>query len=82
MAATLPTEADVLKYMETYSNWGRWGEQDELGTLNLITPAKRLRAFGLVREGTAVACARLVTTAMTVDTTFQVMRFMVDSGEG
>ena len=82
MTATLPTEAGVLKYMETYSNWGRWGEQDELGTLNLITPAKRLRAFGLVREGMAVTCARPITAAITADTTFQVMRFMVDSGEG
>ena len=82
MATTLPTEADVLHYMETCSNWGRWGEQDELGTLNLITPEKRLSAFQLVREGAAVTCARPVTTDMTADTTFQVMRFMVDSGEG
>jgi kynurenine formamidase len=82
MAVTLPTEADVLHYMETCSNWGRWGEQDEFGTLNLITPEKRLSAFHLVREGAAVTCARPVTTDMTADTTFQVMRFMVDSGEG
>lgn len=82
MATTLPTEADVLHYMETCSNWGRWGEQDELGTINLITPEKRLSAFQLVREGAAVTCARPVTTDMTADTTFQVMRFMVDSGEG
>jgi kynurenine formamidase len=82
MATTLPTETEVLHYMETCSNWGRWGDQDELGTLNLITPEKRLSAFHLVREGTAVTCARPVTTDMTADTTFQVMRFMVDSGEG
>lgn len=32
-------------------NWGRWGERDELGTLNLITPDKIREAAGLVRQG-------------------------------
>ena len=30
------------------SNAGRWGPDDELGTLNLITPATRRRAARLV----------------------------------
>ena len=33
------------------SNWGRWGAEDELGTVNFITPAKRVEAAGLVRTG-------------------------------
>lgn len=33
-------------------NWGRWGPDDQLGCLNLITPAKRVEAAGLVRKGT------------------------------
>ncbi|MEV7389105.1 cyclase family protein [Streptomyces sp. NPDC091215] len=33
------------------SNWGRWGDDDEIGTLNLVTPAKRVQAAGLVRTG-------------------------------
>jgi kynurenine formamidase len=32
-------------------NWGRWGDDDELGTLNLITPEKVLEAARLVRQG-------------------------------
>lgn len=32
-------------------NWGRWGDTDELGTLNLITPAKVAEAAALVRHG-------------------------------
>ena len=32
-------------------NWGRWGADDEIGTLNLITPAKRAAAAQLVRKG-------------------------------
>ena len=27
------------------SNWGRWGKDDQLGTLNLMTPAKRRAAL-------------------------------------
>ena len=36
------------------SNWGRWGADDEVGTLNLVTPAKRVQAAGLVRTGKAI----------------------------
>lgn len=32
-------------------NWGRWGEDDVLGTLNLVDDAKRREAAGLVRRG-------------------------------
>jgi kynurenine formamidase len=39
------------------SNWGRWGEHDELGTANLITPAKRLEGAACVRTGVAVSLA-------------------------
>jgi kynurenine formamidase len=33
------------------SNWGRWGEDDEIGTLNFVTPAKRVQAAQLVKTG-------------------------------
>jgi kynurenine formamidase len=33
------------------SNWGRWGAEDERGTLNFITPDVVKRAAGLVRRG-------------------------------
>jgi kynurenine formamidase len=33
------------------SNWGRWGDDDVLGTLNLLTDARRREAAGLVRTG-------------------------------
>jgi kynurenine formamidase len=33
------------------SNWGRWGEDDEIGTLNFITPEKLVRSAQLVRTG-------------------------------
>ncbi len=37
------------------SNWGRWGPDDQVGTLNLIDQAARLRGVGAVRDGTAFA---------------------------
>jgi kynurenine formamidase len=80
--SSVPSEAEVVEYLKTQSNWGRWGTEDELGTLNLITPARRLAASRLVKDGVPVTCARPIVTDITADTTFQVLRFMVDSGEG
>jgi hypothetical protein len=78
----IPNEHDVLKMLDTLSNWGRWGTDDQLGTVNFITPAQRKRAAALVREGVSVSCSRPISTEINADTTVQPMRFMVDSGEG
>ena len=82
MPADIPSEAQVLEWMESLSNWGRWGDDDQLGCLNLITTDKRQQAAALVQDGATVSCARPITTRITPDTTFQVQRYMVDSGEG
>ena len=52
-----PTRDDVLGYFNTLSNWGRWGDDDELGTLNHITDDVRLAAARAVRHGRTVSCA-------------------------
>ncbi|MBM4268847.1 MAG: hypothetical protein FJ144_19905 [Deltaproteobacteria bacterium] len=39
--------AAVQAFHQTLSNWGRWGARDQLGALNLITPAKRAAAGAL-----------------------------------
>lgn len=36
------------------SNWGRWGEHDEVGALNLIDPTAVLSAVGEVRQGRVI----------------------------
>jgi len=51
---TVPSHDDVLAYFDELSNWGRWGAEDQLGTLNLVTPAKRVEAARLVTEGLVV----------------------------
>jgi kynurenine formamidase len=38
---------------ERVSNWGRWGPDDQIGTLNLIDPAARLRGVASVVDGAA-----------------------------
>ncbi|GIE83065.1 cyclase [Actinoplanes philippinensis] len=48
---------DVLGYFDTLSNWGRWGDDDQLGTLNHITGDVRLAAARAVRHGRSVSCA-------------------------
>jgi len=40
---------------ESVKNWGKWGPDDQLGTLNYITPAKVREAAGLVRSGRRVS---------------------------
>lgn len=51
------TKAQFDSWLQEISNWGRWGADDELGTLNLITPAKTKSAAELVREGVTVSLA-------------------------
>ena len=55
------TKEQYDRWMTELSNWGRWGDDDQLGALNLITPAKRIQAAGLVRHGTTVSMARPIT---------------------
>jgi kynurenine formamidase len=51
-------KATVDRWMKELSNWGRWGKDDQLGAVNLITAAKRKQAVALVREGVSVSLAR------------------------
>lgn len=52
-----PTREQVVQMMKEISNWGRWGKDDERGTFNLVTPAKRKAAAALVKEGLSVSLA-------------------------
>ncbi len=46
------------QWFNEISNWGRWGKDDELGTLNLITPDIKVKAAGLVKQGITISLAR------------------------
>jgi len=49
------TPSMIQQWERDLSNRGRWGGNDELGTLNLITPQHRVRAARLVTEGISVS---------------------------
>ena len=55
------TKEQFDTWMTELSNWGRWGADDQLGALNLITPAKRVAAARLVQAGRTVSMARDMT---------------------
>jgi hypothetical protein len=46
------------QWMTDLSNWNRWGKDDEMGAMNLITSAKRKQAARLVREGASFSLSR------------------------
>jgi kynurenine formamidase len=45
----------IYEAAEKLSNWGRWGADDELGTLNFVTPEDIVKAAGLIRKGKVFA---------------------------
>ena len=47
----------VREWGRRYSNWGRWGPDDQLGTLNFITREHVLTACTLPRTGRVISCA-------------------------
>jgi kynurenine formamidase len=67
-AAEPPLDKVALdRWMQELSNWGRWGKTDQLGTVNLITPAKRKAAAALVKEGFSVSLSSDVETVKAAD---------------
>ena len=61
---TRPPLADdeALGLAARLSNWGRWGPDDQLGALNLITAEVRRQAVATVTAGRTVSCARPLPT--------------------
>jgi kynurenine formamidase len=58
-------EFDTL--FQQVKNWGRWGKDDQLGSANLVTAAKRKQAVALVKDGTTVSLAHNVLTEKAED---------------
>jgi kynurenine formamidase len=44
-------KAAIYEAAEKLSNWGRWGDDDQIGTLNHVMPEDIVTAAGLVRKG-------------------------------
>jgi len=61
------TKADVDAWIESLSNWGRWGKDDRIGALHLIDAGVRRRAAALVTAGVSVSMAHNVEKGVTPD---------------
>ena len=80
-AAPAPvSRAEFDAWMQEISNWGRWGEDDQLGTLNLVTPEKSRAAIALVREGVSVSLAMDLNTVQD-DVNVNPFRHSVTTGQ-
>ena len=52
------TTKEMRRVFDAVSNWGRWGAEDERGTLNYLTPECVAAAGKLIRCGRQMSCAR------------------------
>ncbi len=55
------TEDELVAWLDSLSNWGRWGPDDERGTLNFIDPGRTQAATRAVTSGTVVSCSIPIT---------------------
>ena len=58
-AQSAENNADYSAMYRDRRNWGRWGANDQMGAINLITPTKRAAAVALVRTGRTVSLSRV-----------------------
>jgi len=79
---TPPTADEYLAYPERFSNWGRWGDDDELGTLNHITDDGRRAAAALATAGRVVSLSRAVDTFAGPANPYPAHHFIAMEGSG
>lgn len=71
----------VAEIYETTLQWGRWGDADQRGALNLLTPERVARAAALVRDGLVVPCGRPLPVAPAVDNPNPAQHHMIVAGD-
>lgn len=78
------TRSDVIQHLRDTRNWGRWGNEDQRGTVNLISAEKRIEAAHLVRSGRTVSLSRPWPTEPSPGNAHPAQHFMqrVDKPEG
>ena len=77
----VPTTAELDEMYERLKNWGRWGGDDERGTLNLLTDEHRLAAAAEVRTGEAISLAHDLGTDPTPENPHPAHHHMLASGD-
>src|SRR5713101_6656386 len=72
-----PTKMSAAEFDHLFkgiNNWGRWGKDDTLGTVNLITDAKRKQAASLVKTGITVSIAHDLSTEEAPDNPYPIQQ--------
>lgn len=54
----LATDQDISNIIPEISNWKKWGDKDEKGTVNYITPNTIVAASKLIKNGKSISLAR------------------------
>ena len=75
------TADEFAAFVAPLSNWGRWGADDALGTLNLLTPQCAADAVASVVSGRTIALSRPITTEPAPDNPAPMLRMMKESGD-
>jgi kynurenine formamidase len=78
--ATRLSVSEVKNVYEQISNWGRWGNEDQQGALNFITPAKRAAAARLVDSGEIVSLSLPLSTQSGPENPQPVQHMMLHAG--
>ncbi len=79
---TAPSEEVVLTWFDELSNWGRWGDDDRLGTPTHHPPAKRDSPASRGRDGISVSCSCDIKTGRQPGSTVESQRYMLSTGLG
>jgi kynurenine formamidase len=76
------TDDELQAMFERCSNAGRWGPDDELGTLNYVTPQKRIAAAQLVKTGEIVSIGRDISKSQSKVDPRPVQHMVMYNGNG
>jgi len=78
---TIPTKEELDAMFTSLRNWGRWGADDQRGTLNFLTDECRTAATRLVACGESVSLAHDLATEPMADHPHPVQHHMLASGD-
>lgn len=81
MNETAWTTEHMRKVFEAVKNWGRWGDEDEMGALNLITPEKRRQGAAAIVAGETVSCARELAVHPSPENPNPALHMMIQAGD-
>lgn len=77
----VPSKDELDEMYERLKNWGRWGDDDQRGALNHLTPERSAAAAALVRDGITVSLAHDLGTEASPENPHPAHHHMLASGD-